>query len=149
MTENHVFLTHHIVSHKREGEFLFDHPARRLEKDFAKFRKLSFADIFQIVCSQNFCNIHRKAPVLESIFNKVVCLQASDFIKNRLQHRYFLEEHLRVVASESVRLLIVFDHAEYKNVLIVHLSGFRVVMQKEVSRFFIDEYWWVETDVSE
>ena len=87
--------------------------------------------------------------MLESIFNKVVCLQASDFIKNRLQHRYFLEEHLRVVASESVRLLIVFDHAEYKNVLIVHLSGFRVVMQKEVSRFFIDEYWWVETDVSE
>ena len=86
--------------------------------------------------------------MLESIFNKVVCLQASDFIKNRLQHRYFLEEHLRVVASESVRLLIVFDHAEYKNVLIVHLSGFRVVMQKEVSRFFIDEYWWVETDVS-
>ena len=86
--------------------------------------------------------------MLESIFNKVVCLQASDFIKNRLQHRYFLEEHLRVVASESVRLLIVFDHAEYKNILIVHLSGFRVVMQKEVSRFFIDEYWWVETDVS-
>ena len=86
--------------------------------------------------------------MLESIFNKVVCLQATDFIKNRLQHRYFLEEHLRVVASESVRLLIVFDHAEYKNVLIVHLSGFRVVMQKEVSRFFIDEYWWVETDVS-
>ena len=87
--------------------------------------------------------------MLESIFNKVLCLQASDFIKNRLQHRHFLEEHLRVVASESVRLLIVFDHAEYKNVLIVHLSGFRVVMQKEVSRFFIDEYWWVETDVSE
>ena len=86
--------------------------------------------------------------MLESIFNKVVCLQASDFIKNRLQHRYFLEEHLRVVASESVRLLIVFDHAEYKNVLIVHLSGFRVVMQKEMSRFFIDEYWWVKTDVS-
>ena len=86
--------------------------------------------------------------MLESISNNVVYLQASDFIKNRLQHRYFLEEHLRVVASESVRLLIVFDHAEYKNILIVHLSGFRVVMQKEVSRFFIDEYWWEETDVS-
>ena len=42
--------------------------------------------------------------MLESIFNKVVCRQASDFIKNRLQHRYFLEEDLRVVASESVRL---------------------------------------------
>ena len=39
MAENHVFLTHHRVSHKREGEFLFDIPARRLEKGFEKFRK--------------------------------------------------------------------------------------------------------------
>ena len=80
--------------------------------------------------------------MLESIFNKVVCLQASDFIKNRLQHRYFLEEHLRVVASESVRLLIEFDHAEYKNILIVHFSGFRVVIQKELSIFFRNTGGW-------
>ena len=80
--------------------------------------------------------------MLESIFNKVVCLQASDFIKNRLQHRYFLEEHLRVVASESVRFLIVFDDAEYKNILIVHSSGFRVVIQKELSIFFRNTGGW-------
>ena len=80
--------------------------------------------------------------MLESIFNKVVCLQATDFIKYRLQHRYFLEEHLRVVASESVRLLIEFDHAEYKNILIVHLSGFRVVIQKELSIFFRNTGGW-------
>ena len=80
--------------------------------------------------------------MLESIFNEFVCLQASDFIKNRLQHRCFLEEYLRAVASESVRLLIVFDHAEYKNVLIVHLRDLRVVMQKKGSRFFRNTGGW-------
>ena len=31
----------------------------------------------------------RKTPVLESLFNKVSGLQASNFIKNRLQHTCF------------------------------------------------------------
>ena len=34
--------------------------------------------------------IHRKAPVLESLFNKVACLKACNFIKKRLQHWCFL-----------------------------------------------------------
>ena len=50
--------------------------------------------------------------MLESLFNKVADLQTCDFMKKRLQQRRFLEEHLRTAASESVRLLIVFDHAE-------------------------------------
>ena len=36
------------------------------------------------------CNIHRKTPVLESLFSKVASLEAYKFIKERLQHRYFL-----------------------------------------------------------
>ena len=34
--------------------------------------------------------IHRKAPVFESLFDKVRGLQACNFIKKRLQHRRFL-----------------------------------------------------------
>ena len=30
-----------------------------------------FANVPQKRCSQKFCNIYRKAPVLESLFNKV------------------------------------------------------------------------------
>ena len=39
-------------------------------------------------CSQKFPNIHRKTPVLESLFQKVADLQDCNFIKKRLQHRY-------------------------------------------------------------
>ena len=40
-------------------------------------------------CFQNFPNIHRKTPVLESLFNKVAGLKACNFISNRLQHMCF------------------------------------------------------------
>ena len=35
------------------------------------------------------CNIHRKTPVLESLFNKVARLEAYKFMKKRLQRRCF------------------------------------------------------------
>ena len=38
---------------------------------------------------KNFRKIHRETPLLESLFNKVVSLQACNFIKKRLQHRRF------------------------------------------------------------
>ena len=40
-------------------------------------------------CSQKFRKFHRKKPVMESLFSKVTGLQACDFIKKRLPHRYF------------------------------------------------------------
>ena len=36
-----------------------------------------------------FRNIHRKTPVLESLYNKVAGLQACKFTKKRLQQNYF------------------------------------------------------------
>ena len=39
--------------------------------------------------SKGFCKIHRKTPVLESFVNKIADLTDSNFIKKRLQHRYF------------------------------------------------------------
>ena len=40
-------------------------------------------------CSYNICNIHRKTPVLESLFNKVAALKACNFIKKRLHYKCF------------------------------------------------------------
>ena len=37
----------------------------------------------------NICNIHRKTPVLESLFNKAAGLEACKSIKRKLQRRYF------------------------------------------------------------
>ena len=36
-----------------------------------------------------FCKFYRKTSMLESVFNKVAGLKASNIIKNRLQHRCF------------------------------------------------------------
>ena len=41
------------------------------------YQKQSFADVLQIRCSSKFRHIHRKTPVLESLFNKVAGLMAS------------------------------------------------------------------------
>ena len=38
---------------------------------------------------KNFANFHWKTPVLESVFNKVAVLRASNFIKKRLTYRCF------------------------------------------------------------
>ena len=39
-------------------------------------------------CFQNFRKFHGKTTVMESLFNKSA--KACDFIKEKLQHRYFL-----------------------------------------------------------
>ena len=45
------------------------------------------ADALQIRCSKNFSNIHRKASMLESLFNKVAGLRPATLLKKRLQRR--------------------------------------------------------------
>ena len=39
------------------------------------------------------CKCHRKTPMLESVFNKIVGVQVYNFIKRRLQHSCFSCEH--------------------------------------------------------
>ena len=52
-------------------------------------KKQSIADGLQNGCSYKFCKLHRKTPVLEPLFIKVLGLKAWNFIKKRLQHRCF------------------------------------------------------------
>ena len=56
-----------------------------------KIQKHLFADVLQNKFSQKCCKFHMKASVLESLFIKVTGLKASNFIKQKLQHRCFLE----------------------------------------------------------
>ena len=39
---------------------------------------------------KKFRKFHRKAPVLESFLNKVAGFKVNNFIKKRLQHRFFI-----------------------------------------------------------
>ena len=50
---------------------------------------LSQSCVLQKMFSEKFCNIDKKAPVLESLFNKVTGLKVRNLIKKRLQHGCF------------------------------------------------------------
>ena len=54
-----------------------------------KRQKWRFANVLQNMCSLKFCNIHKKRPALESLFNEVEGLWPCKLIKKRLQHRCF------------------------------------------------------------
>ena len=51
------------------------------------FQIQSFADVLQNRCSSEFCNIHRKTPMLESLFNKVAGLRTAFFIVHQLKEK--------------------------------------------------------------
>ena len=52
-------------------------------------QKQLLIDVFQNRCSEEFLKFDRKAPLQESLFNNVAGLNACNFVKKRLQHRYF------------------------------------------------------------
>ena len=94
---------------------------KRLKKTFAAINQVYFKwgynpfqkqppEVFYKKAVLKFCNILRKTPVLESLFNKITGLQVCNFIKKRLtgvflwilrNFQTYFEEHL-----EDVRLLI-------------------------------------------
>ena len=63
-------------------------------------------------CSKTYRNIHRKTPVLESLFNKVEGVKACDFNEISFQHWYFpvnISKFLRVPFSQnSSRRVLLF-----------------------------------------
>ena len=71
----------------------------------------AITDFLQNKFSQKFCNIQRKIPVLESLFNNVAGLESCKSIKRRLQHSYFpvnITKFLRTAFSiEHLRWLLL------------------------------------------
>ena len=58
-------------------------------KSVPTFHEQPFADVLRSRFSLKLCNIRRKTPALESLFNKVPVLQGCSFIKKKLQQRCF------------------------------------------------------------
>ena len=50
--------------------------------------------LFENRYSERFCNIHRKTPVLKSLFNNVAGLKVHSFIRKRLHHMCFLVKNI-------------------------------------------------------
>ena len=60
--------------------------------------------------SLKFCYIPRKAPVLESLFNKITGLKACIFIKKKLKHKCFpvnIEKFLRTPILKNICVLLL------------------------------------------
>ena len=61
-------------------------------------------------CLQKFWSIHRKKPVMESVFNKATGLKTCTFIKTNHQHRRFpvnITEFLRTPILKNEGLLLI------------------------------------------
>ena len=72
-------------------------------------------------CSLKFRKFYRKAPVLESLLNKIAGLKACNFIKNRVQHMFFLLKFAKFLRNSiskkiCVRLPLI-DDSRMLNVL--------------------------------
>ena len=68
-----------------QPDIFFDLKIRTAEWSHLLFLRVVnslFTGAFQKRFSEKMCDIHRKAPVLESLFNKVVGLKVYKFIKN-------------------------------------------------------------------
>ena len=72
-------------------------------------------NIIWVLFENVFCNVHKKTPVLEYLFNKIASLKVCNFIQKTLQHRCFpvnIAKYLRTAffyrTSPVVALFIEF-----------------------------------------
>ena len=71
-------------------------------------QKQPFVDVLRNRCSLEFCKIHRKTPVTESLLIKFQGLHTCNYIKKRLQHRCF-----RVNIEKFVRTAFFIKHLQW------------------------------------
>ena len=83
---------------------------------------------FRIGVLKNFAMFTGKTPVLESLFNKYAGLKACNFIKKRLQHRFF-----PVKFAKFLRTPFLTEHVRW---LLLEISH-------ELSLYCIWEQWMV------
>ena len=73
---------------------------------------------------------HRKTPVFESLFNKVVGLQACNFLEKRLQQRYFPEKYAKFLRTPIL-----------KNIckrLLLNVENFKQLSKENAAKLFKD-----------
>ena len=83
------------------------------------------------------CNIHRKTPVLESLFSKV--LEGYKFIKKRLQHRCFPVNIANFLRAPPVAVSVLEIHREfdYKNREIDEIYICNIILCASITYFFV------------
>ena len=73
--------------------------------------------------SEKLCSIHKKTPVLESLFNKVASLKAWNFIKKRLQQRYFPVNVAKLLRTSILKNMFEWLLPSISSILQYNSSG--------------------------
>ena len=75
--------------HERKTKYMQENYSEYL-LHFIPLQNQPFADVLQNRCFYKFCNIHRKTPVLESLFNKFAGLRPATLFKRYSNTGVFL-----------------------------------------------------------
>ena len=109
-------------------------------RNFDSSRSCHWQMFLKIGVLKNFVNFTKKTYILESLFNKVAGLQASNFIKKRLQHRCFPVKFLRTpIFTEHLRWLLLFIKETCKHDWNLQNCGFSPTLMNSVF-IFRNEY---------
>ena len=123
-----------IIFYKTFKKNLYCNQQRYFKWDYNPFQKQA-PDVFYKKAVLKFCNILRKTPELESLFNKIVGLQACIFrpptlLKRKFQHRCFpvnIAKFLRTSISKNSWKMFGYKKKALKCVII----NFHVFMRAE------------------
>ena len=88
--------------------------------------KLLFTDVLQNRCSKKFCNIHRKTPVLESLFNKVTGMKEISVWKFLAPNPVELKGHiipLYIIQLQLMALAITYFYAFLVQVVAMYIQN--------------------------
>ena len=66
-----------------------------------------------------FCSFFLMTPVLESLLNKFANLQICNFIKKRLQHRYFPVKFARAPILKNICELLLLQFLSHDSMFII------------------------------
>ena len=103
-------------------------------KPWGESQKESTEVFYKKICSYKFHNIHKKTPMLESLFNKVAALQACSVIKRHSNmglrknfKKTYFGEHLRTAASEiSIQLAVSQQSLHTSLYSLHHIKKFEI-----------------------
>ena len=100
-------------------------------------------------CSQKFRNIHKKTPVLESLFNNVTALQVWNFVKKRLQHRCFPVNNAKFLRTPILKKICWLGVINRSNPYLTYEIRFEVDTEEWlIAPFCWNKSWQTETSTS-
>ena len=89
-----------------ENVFFTSYVACYVICSWRKTFKQPLTDVLQNKCSNKFCNIYRKTPVLHSVFNKVAGLKAYLFIKKETPIQKIVGSNWTILVSNFSKYIL-------------------------------------------